>query len=67
MGMIGILNRRTAFLLTFLSILFVWFSIHYLITDNTRIDGLESFLLLAVTIGSGYFVSRRFPPSGKRL
>jgi hypothetical protein len=67
MGMIFILNRRSAFFLTFFVVFFGWLSVHNLLTNNTKFDWFEFILLLSASFGSAIYVARRFPPMGKRL
>lgn len=67
MGMVLTPNRRTAFFLTFWGVFFFWASVHALITNNTNFDWLEFVLMLSSSLGSAIYVSRRFPPMGKRL
>ena len=67
MGIIITFNRRTVFFLTFIIVFVAWASLHNLLTGSNKFDGLEFIVLICGAVGSAIFVSRRFPPIGKRL
>ena len=67
MGMIFMRNRRAAFGITFLGVFLSGASLHTIVFGNTNYAWLEFILLLSISLGCGFWIARRFPPTAKKL
>ena len=63
-----ILNRRMVFGITFCVVFIIGFVLLSKMSIRNEAEGWTAFLILiGVSLGCAYFVSRRFPPTGKYL